>query len=85
MKREAEAGAAARPGGGNPPFRKHAPLGGNGGTRAGGPPFAGGLSRPQLALGRHNSGEHTTPAPQELRRHAKKGPLSGGPLLFRGF
>ena len=74
--------AAAR---GIPPCSMKRRRGSKGGPSPGVPPFAGGLSRPQLALGRHYSGEQTPPAPQELRRHAKKGPLSGGPLLFRGF
>ena len=76
---------AARRSARNTPMLNEAQEGVKGGTLAEGPPFAGGPRRPQLALGRHYSGEHTPPAPQELRRHAKKGPLSGGPLLFRGF
>ena len=77
---------AARRSARNAPCAHKAQEGVKGGTLAGGPPFAGGPRRPQLALGRHYSGEHTPPpAPQELRRHAKKGPPLRGPFAFPRF
>ena len=45
----------------------------------------GGPRRPQLALGRHYSGEHTPPRPAGTAAARKKGPPLRGPFAFPRF